>query len=225
MSQDDDNNKLDDILSQTLEEFSLEDNNEQGASTCNQSGTRDGNTGLEQVLKLLSQEEEEETAPLSSSEDYEQLLQSLVSQLSALEGERGDNRQETSSVEPNNSNNNNNNNMDELENMMQVVVKQLLSKEILQEPMEQLYQRYCTWLEENSASEDYDRYVQQKQLVFQICEEYRGEGDTEKVLQLLQEMQNLGAPPPNVVSQVEDSNNNESLDSQWRDLQNNCQTQ
>ncbi|EME26940.1 Peroxisome biogenesis protein 19-1 [Galdieria sulphuraria] len=220
--EEEEDSKLDHILSQTLEEFSISDNgvNESVPNSSDQD-RKDYTSSLEQVLNMLSQEEQ-----TKGSEDYDQLLQSLVSQLSTLEGEKGgeeattDGRQEeTQSGSRDFVGQEQRNTEDDLENIMQVIVKQLLSREILQEPMEQLYLRYCSWLDENgSSSEDYERYVQQKQLVYQICEEYRGEGDTDTVLQLLQEMQSLGAPPPNVISQVEEDN--ESVDSQLRDLQN-----
>lgn len=172
---------LDDILAQTLEEFSIDENTVNSSCSNNSDQDRkDYASSLEQVLQLLSQQEEEP----KSSKDYEKLLQNLVAPLSKLASEGGDeavdDSQEPSNVE------------DDLENMMQVVVKQLLSKEILQEPMEQLYQRYCNWLEENSSSaEGYERYLQQKELVYQICEEYRGEGNTDKVLELLQEVSGI----------------------------------
>ncbi|GJQ15393.1 hypothetical protein GpartN1_g7184.t1 [Galdieria partita] len=220
--------ELDDILAKTLEEFSVDDDAvHESVPHSSDQEEKDYTASLEQVLNMLSQEQQP-----NESEDYQQLLQSLVSQFSKWEGGKGGEETTTTTTDEEHtrgatsgfSGQEQNDTEEDLENMMQMIVRQLLSKEILQEPMEQLYQRYCLWLDENQgSSEDYERYVQQKQMVYQICEEYRGEGDTDKVLQLLQQMQSLGAPPPNVISQTEE--NEPLVDSQLRDLQSQCQTQ
>eukprot|EP00871_Galdieria_phlegrea_P001906 jgi/Galph1/2716/GphlegSOOS_G1403.1 len=161
------------------------------------------------------------------TEDYEKLLQGLLGQLSSFNPEKeGSSQQQSDNSAAFTGDNNLNGVERELEKVMEAIVKQLLSKEILQVPMEQLYERYCTWLDENQPSpQDHSRFMQQKELVFQICEEYRGEGNTDKVLELLQQMQNLGAPPPNVISQTEEGDSNDAQLRELQNLQNQCPTQ
>lgn len=89
-----------------------------------------------------------------------------------------------------------------MENMMQ----QLLSKEFLHEPLQEIAGKYPEWLAKNRDSlsqEELTRYTKQLEVVQEICAQYeRDPEDMEKVVQLMQEMQQCGQPPPEIVKEL-----------------------
>ncbi|PKA46468.1 Peroxisome biogenesis protein 19-2 [Apostasia shenzhenica] len=89
-----------------------------------------------------------------------------------------------------------------VENMMQ----QLLSKEILQEPMKEIGERYPKWLEEHKdrlSKEEYDRYHHQYELILKLNEVYEEEPDNfQKIVDLMQKMQECGQPPSDIVQEL-----------------------
>ncbi|KAJ4837161.1 hypothetical protein Tsubulata_036478 [Turnera subulata] len=91
---------------------------------------------------------------------------------------------------------------EDLETMMQ----QLLSKEILHEPMKEIGERYPKWLEEHKASlskEDYNRYFHQYELIKNLNEVYEREPNNfTKIVDLMQKMQECGQPPSDIVQEL-----------------------
>ncbi|CAL8343192.1 unnamed protein product [Merluccius merluccius] len=90
--------------------------------------------------------------------------------------------------------------------IMQSIMQNLLSKEVLYPSLKEITDKYPEWLESNKPSlsqEDYRRYQQQAQIMGDICSEFEKEGseDTEKdgkfesILELMQRLQDLGQPP------------------------------
>lgn len=72
--------------------------------------------------------------------------------------------------------------------------------------MSLMKQAYPKYLEENSeklSPEELERYNNQLDIVEELVRIFdSGEENTEKIIDLLNKLQDLGAPPPEVVSQI-----------------------
>uniref|UniRef100_A0A1A8HNQ8 Peroxisomal biogenesis factor 19 n=1 Tax=Nothobranchius kuhntae TaxID=321403 RepID=A0A1A8HNQ8_NOTKU len=90
--------------------------------------------------------------------------------------------------------------------IMQSIMQNLLSKEVLYPSLKEISTKYPEWLEANKPSlnaQDYDRYEQQAQIMGQICKQFeKEEGVTENkerifesIMDLMQKLQELGQPP------------------------------
>mmetsp|Transcript_4750 Transcript_4750/g.8148 ORF Transcript_4750/g.8148 Transcript_4750/m.8148 type:complete len:279 (+) Transcript_4750:19-855(+) len=89
-----------------------------------------------------------------------------------------------------------------MENMMQ----QMLSKDVLYKPMCDIRDKYPSWMEANRATlseDDLQRYARQKESLDHICLAYEETPDDfQKIVTLMQEMQELGQPPPEILQEV-----------------------
>eukprot|EP00741_Cyanophora_paradoxa_P002012 tig00000525_g1951.t1 len=90
-----------------------------------------------------------------------------------------------------------------MENMM----KHMLSRDVLYPPLSQIRDKYPTYLEEHPASmigeEEFNKFQKQYDYVKQICAVYEaGAEDYPKLVQLMQEMQDCGPPPPELLKDV-----------------------
>ncbi|KAK9144388.1 hypothetical protein Sjap_004291 [Stephania japonica] len=89
-----------------------------------------------------------------------------------------------------------------VENMMQ----QLLSKEILHEPMKEIGEKYPEWLEEHKSGltkEDFDRYNLQCNLIKELNRVYEDDPNNfPKIVELMQKMQECGQPPSDIVQDL-----------------------
>ncbi|XP_061587898.1 peroxisomal biogenesis factor 19 [Cololabis saira] len=90
--------------------------------------------------------------------------------------------------------------------IMQSIMQNLLSKEVLYPSLKEISTKYPEWLETNKptlSGEDYQRYDQQAKIMGDICqlfekEEERGEDKErtfEHIMDLMQKLQELGQPP------------------------------
>jgi peroxin-19 len=90
--------------------------------------------------------------------------------------------------------------------MMQELVQQILSKDVLYEPMVELRDKYPQWLAANQlslSSEDRARYARQHQLIGMICQEYESaDVNYDRLTDLMGAVQQLGQPPREIVSQL-----------------------
>jgi len=114
--------------------------------------------------------------------------------------------------------------------MLMGMMSQLTNKEILYEPMKELYDKFPAWLEENRAKtgkEDLARYEEQHAMVKQIVERFEKKGysddnedDREYIVERMQrvssaalmrarnyankisQMQAAGSPPPDLVGDM-----------------------
>ena len=86
------------------------------------------------------------------------------------------------------------------------MMQQLLSKEVLQDPMKEIGERYPKWLEDHKASlskEEYDRYLHQYELIKDLNGVYESEpGNFNKIVELMQKMQECGQPPNDIVQEL-----------------------
>ncbi|XP_072963626.1 peroxisome biogenesis protein 19-2-like [Typha angustifolia] len=94
----------------------------------------------------------------------------------------------------------------DMESIVETMMQQLLSKEILYEPMKEIGERYPKWLEKHKnglSQEEYDRYYHQYQLILKLNEVYDKEPDNfPKVVELMQKMQECGQPPNDIVQEL-----------------------
>ncbi|KAK9275486.1 hypothetical protein L1049_022753 [Liquidambar formosana] len=94
----------------------------------------------------------------------------------------------------------------DMESIVETMMQQLLSKEILHEPMKEIGERYPKWLEEHKASlskEDYERYSHQYGLIKDLNEVYEKDpGNFTKIVELMQKMQECGQPPNDIVHEL-----------------------
>ncbi|KAG1142785.1 hypothetical protein G6F37_007284 [Rhizopus arrhizus] len=100
----------------------------------------------------------------------------------------------------------------EFEGVLEGMMSQLMSKELLYEPMKDLAQKYPEWLENNKdkvKTEDYDKYRQQQTICQQIVAVYeapdfdeKNEAQAKKVTDLMTKMQDLGQPPSELLDEM-----------------------
>lgn len=99
--------------------------------------------------------------------------------------------------------------------LMQGMMQNLLSKDVLYPALKDLREKYPGWLEDNKVSltsEEFARYDNQYKVVGRICSEYEAESSSdsddvrkkrfEKLLGLMQQMQECGQPPSELVGEM-----------------------
>jgi len=97
-------------------------------------------------------------------------------------------------------------NKPEMHDIMNNMMSQLVSKDILYEPMKEISVKYPEWLSTNRdkiSEEEYNRYCKHAKCVSEICLVYEKEpNNTDKVVALMQQMQNLGQPPLEMIQSL-----------------------
>ncbi|XP_067674500.1 peroxisomal biogenesis factor 19-like [Haliotis asinina] len=99
--------------------------------------------------------------------------------------------------------------------MMHGMMKMLLSKDVLYPSLKEISEKYPKWLEDHKDTEpatSLDIYRRQHQLITSICVEFEAETPTdteeiksqrfEKLMDLMQKMQELGQPPKEIVGEM-----------------------
>lgn len=93
-----------------------------------------------------------------------------------------------------------------MESIVETMMQQLLSKEILYEPMKEICDRYPKWLEDNKAKltdEEYARYSRQYEFIKDLNQVYEAEPENfNKIVELMQKMQECGQPPNDIVQEL-----------------------
>ncbi|XP_071347953.1 peroxisomal biogenesis factor 19 [Trachinotus anak] len=90
--------------------------------------------------------------------------------------------------------------------IMQSIMQNLLSKEVLYPSLKEITAKYPEWLDANKPSlspEDYQRYEQQAHIMGEICKQFEKgeegpedkESTFESIMDLMQQLQDLGQPP------------------------------
>ncbi|KAJ3168726.1 Peroxisome chaperone and import receptor [Geranomyces variabilis] len=100
----------------------------------------------------------------------------------------------------------------DFDNALGGMMEQLMSKELLYEPMKDLASKYPAWLKTNEhklSSEDIDRYKRQHGYVSEIVRIYDESSTSEatdeeqiRVAQLMQQMQDCGNPPEEILQEL-----------------------
>ncbi|ESQ41748.1 hypothetical protein EUTSA_v10014511mg [Eutrema salsugineum] len=95
----------------------------------------------------------------------------------------------------------------DLESIVDTMMQQLLSKDILHEPMKEIGARYPKWLEEHESSlkkEEYERYSHQYELIKELNLVYENEpNNSTKIMEIMQKMQECGQPPSDIVQEMD----------------------
>ncbi|XP_048867704.1 peroxisomal biogenesis factor 19 [Brienomyrus brachyistius] len=100
--------------------------------------------------------------------------------------------------------------------IMQSIMQNLLSKEVLYPSLKEITEKYPEWLSSNRQSlppDQYQRYEQQHKIMGQICGHFEkqgergrgggeGDGSFEEILELMQQLQDLGHPPKELAGEV-----------------------
>ncbi|KAG7550989.1 Pex19 protein [Arabidopsis thaliana x Arabidopsis arenosa] len=95
----------------------------------------------------------------------------------------------------------------DLESIVDTMMQQLLSKDILHEPMKEIGARYPKWLEEHESSlnkEEFERYSRQYELIKELNWVYENEpNNSTKIMEIMQKMQECGQPPSDIVQEMD----------------------
>ncbi|PSC68797.1 Metal transporter Nramp3 [Micractinium conductrix] len=94
----------------------------------------------------------------------------------------------------------------EMSSLVDSIMHQLLSKEVLYQPMKDIGDKYPGWLVANKdalSGEDYGRYEKQYGYIQRICALYEANpSDFAQLIELLQAMQQCGQPPQEIVDEL-----------------------
>ncbi|ORX46263.1 Pex19 protein [Hesseltinella vesiculosa] len=100
----------------------------------------------------------------------------------------------------------------DFENVLEGMMSQLMSKEMLYEPMKDLVGKYPAWLEANKAStekDQYEKYQQQYEMCQKIVAAYeapdfneKDEAQGKKIMDMMTQMQDLGQPPASLLEDM-----------------------
>lgn len=94
----------------------------------------------------------------------------------------------------------------EMSSLLDTIMQQLLSKEVLYQPMTDIAGKYPSWLRENEErleKGDADRYRRQYSHILSIIEVYETDPENYgRLVQVLQEMQACGQPPQDIVDDL-----------------------
>ncbi|CAH0713001.1 unnamed protein product, partial [Brenthis ino] len=98
---------------------------------------------------------------------------------------------------------------------MQGMMQSLLSKEVLYPSLKELVEKYPAWLADNKGKieqSEYERFEKQQELMKKVCAELEPEQESdpedvkrrrfESVLKMMQQMQDLGQPPTELVGDI-----------------------
>ncbi|PAV17687.1 Pex19-domain-containing [Pyrrhoderma noxium] len=160
------------------------------SSGSQQQPTGDFQANVLQALEKLKDSDSTLLTESSAAETSGDPLESILKQLtSGLDDSDGDN--------------------DELQTILETMMQQLMSKEILYEPLKELYDKFPGYLTEHSASlsmEDKERYNNQLECVTEVITifddpSYKDEDADKKarIVTLMNKMQSFGSPPPEVM--------------------------
>jgi len=97
-------------------------------------------------------------------------------------------------------------NKEDSEEIVEGMMKQLISKEIMYEPIKQVTDKFPHWLarKKNSLSdEEYNRYGNQYQYFQRIVHLYENDPDNfPRLMELLQDVQEYGQPPADIIKEL-----------------------
>lgn len=100
----------------------------------------------------------------------------------------------------------------DMTNLLDEMLQELSSKEILYEPIKEMNDKYPAWLEKNGNSlpkDELERYKKQHKIVREICQKFEApdysdnDAETRKfITDRMQEMQDSGAPPQELMGDL-----------------------
>lgn len=93
----------------------------------------------------------------------------------------------------------------EFASIMEKMMGSLLSKEVLYEPIKQMKEKYPAWLANNRdkvSAEEFARYSKQFEYVQRLCVLYESDSTMAEIMNVMQEMQEHGQPPEDIVQEM-----------------------
>uniref|UniRef100_A0A7S1CAN0 Peroxin-19 n=1 Tax=Bicosoecida sp. CB-2014 TaxID=1486930 RepID=A0A7S1CAN0_9STRA len=95
---------------------------------------------------------------------------------------------------------------EDFQSIVDNMMRQMLSKEIMYVPMKQIAERFPEWLADNEkklSEEEYEKYGMQYQYFQRIVAVYETEPDNfPKLMELMQDMQETGQPPSEIIKEL-----------------------
>eukprot|EP00531_Pseudo-nitzschia_arenysensis_P018765 CAMPEP_0116132460 /NCGR_PEP_ID=MMETSP0329-20121206/9559_1 /TAXON_ID=697910 /ORGANISM="Pseudo-nitzschia arenysensis, Strain B593" /LENGTH=335 /DNA_ID=CAMNT_0003626975 /DNA_START=79 /DNA_END=1086 /DNA_ORIENTATION=+ len=94
------------------------------------------------------------------------------------------------------------------EDFMEGMMEQLLSKELMYEPMKQVTEKFPAWLsskKDELAPEEWEKRKKQYDCFRRLVQAYEDEEEakqTPKLLEIMQEVQEYGQPPPEIINEI-----------------------
>lgn len=86
------------------------------------------------------------------------------------------------------------------------IMKQLVSKDVLYQPMKDICEKYPSWLEKEKGTlnpDDYRKYHDQYTIISKMCKLYETDPENfSMIMNLLQQMQQLGEPPSEIMKEL-----------------------
>ncbi|KAK7732901.1 Peroxisome chaperone and import receptor [Botryosphaeria dothidea] len=165
------------------------------------SGGAEGDNFQEQIRKTMERMQasgEQASAAAASSNDPDDILAQMLAEMEKG-GFGGGEGGELGSDE-------------DFSKMLMGMMEQLTNKEILYEPMKELYDKFPGWLAKNrekTEKADLDRYEEQQRCVKDIVERFERPGysdessaDREFIVERMQKMQAAGSPPQDLVGDM-----------------------
>ncbi|GAX80605.1 hypothetical protein CEUSTIGMA_g8040.t1 [Chlamydomonas eustigma] len=90
--------------------------------------------------------------------------------------------------------------------MVDYIMQNLLSKEVLYQPLKEICEQYPPWLEANEgklSAEDVQRYKLQHSSIQAVCKQYEDDpSNFKQLVDLIQKMQAYGDPPRDIVDEM-----------------------
>lgn len=100
----------------------------------------------------------------------------------------------------------------DLPKLINEMLQQMASKEILYEPMKEMYDKYPTWLRDNDSKitdEEKTRYQQQYKIISEVVLKFESptysddnDDDRKYITQRMEDMQNSGTPPQDLLGDL-----------------------
>ncbi|ODV91354.1 hypothetical protein CANCADRAFT_24304 [Tortispora caseinolytica NRRL Y-17796] len=177
-------------------------------------GAKDGKQSLQDTVARTVERMKDSAKSPNSDNDADGFLQELLAQL------EGDSASE-----------------DGLSGMLQTMMQQLTQKEILYEPMKELYDKYPGWLAQNRdklSADDTVRYERQLEIVTAIVQRFEAptysdsnEEDKKYISDKMSQMQDSGSPPSEIMGSMPGGLDLDSdgIPKLPKDLEENCPVQ
>ncbi|KAI9883614.1 MAG: hypothetical protein M1823_004629 [Watsoniomyces obsoletus] len=159
---------------------------------------------IKRTMRRMQESNEQATAATTTttSDDPEDVLAEMLKQV-----------QTSSSGEGGGGTDGTDDNEEEFSKLLVGMMEQLTTKEILYAPMTELNEKFPAWMEKNAekvSEEDRGRYQEQRRLVGEIVARFERENysdknpeDREYIVERMQKMQAAGAPPAELVGNVD----------------------
>eukprot|EP01138_Halocafeteria_seosinensis_P013033 gb/GECG01013311.1/.p1 GENE.gb/GECG01013311.1/~~gb/GECG01013311.1/.p1 ORF type:complete len:309 (+),score=69.86 gb/GECG01013311.1/:1-927(+) len=95
---------------------------------------------------------------------------------------------------------------DDFQSVVDNMMKQLLSKDIMYEPVVEITKRFPSWLashKDGLTQEEYEKYGKMYQQFQRLCDTYATEPDNfPKLMEIIQDLQECGQPPPEIIKEL-----------------------